>query len=102
MTITEHHLPGRIEWQDERGRRHRADGPAVVYPDGSKEWWLEGRLSRSDGPAIEDASGWCEWWIAGRDASSSHPVLLRARREERARMRPTRTQSLKAAFTGSR
>jgi len=21
---------------------HREDGPAVIYPDGSREWWLKG------------------------------------------------------------
>ena len=22
---------------------HRVDGPAVIYPDGTKEWWLHGK-----------------------------------------------------------
>lgn len=24
------------------GKRHREDGPAIEYPDGSKEWWENG------------------------------------------------------------
>ena len=28
-----------------------------VYPNGDKEWWLNGKLHREDGPAIEDADG---------------------------------------------
>lgn len=37
-------------WQDGReewfygGQRHRENGPAIVRPDGSNEWWIGGRL----------------------------------------------------------
>tara|TARA_R110002126_G_scaffold60959_4_gene158118 strand:- start:64 stop:306 length:243 start_codon:yes stop_codon:yes gene_type:complete len=24
------------------GQRHREDGPTIEYPDGRKEWWLNG------------------------------------------------------------
>jgi len=24
------------------GKRHRIDGPAIEYVDGSKEWWVNG------------------------------------------------------------
>ena len=33
------------------GYLHREDGPAVIYTDGSKEWWIRGNLHREDGPA---------------------------------------------------
>src|SRR6059058_3002005 len=26
----------------QNGKRHRTDGPAVEWPDGTREWWLEG------------------------------------------------------------
>jgi hypothetical protein len=32
---------------------HRADGPAVEYPDGSTLWWVNGKRHRIDGPAID-------------------------------------------------
>ena len=32
---------GAIEWRL-YGRVHRLGGPAVVYPDGSDEWWVSG------------------------------------------------------------
>ena len=38
-------------------KRHREDGPAVEYADGSKEWYLNGKLHREDGPACEYADG---------------------------------------------
>lgn len=37
-------------WDDDakqfwlNGKRHREDGPAVIYPDGSMEWWFEGEF----------------------------------------------------------
>ena len=31
---------------------HRVDGPAVEYPNGDKEWWVNGKRHREDGPAV--------------------------------------------------
>jgi hypothetical protein len=28
------------------GKRHRIDGPASEYSDGTKEWWINGRLQK--------------------------------------------------------
>lgn len=39
------------------GERHREDGPAVIYANGSVEYWQNGQLHRLDGPAIMDADG---------------------------------------------
>lgn len=30
-------------WHNSSGHYHRTDGPAVEYPDGSKEWWIDGK-----------------------------------------------------------
>ena len=30
-------------WFNKQGQRHREDGPAVVWSDGCKEWWLNGK-----------------------------------------------------------
>jgi hypothetical protein len=51
-------------WRD--GRRHRADGPAVVHPDGMQEWWRGGRRHRDDGPAVVFADGRQEYWCDGQ------------------------------------
>jgi hypothetical protein len=37
-----------------------------VYPDGDKEWWLNGKLHREDGPAFEDSDGYKAWWLNGK------------------------------------
>jgi hypothetical protein len=34
----------------------------AIYPDGTKEWWLNGHCHREDGPAIEWSDGKKEWW----------------------------------------
>lgn len=44
---------------------HRLDGPAVVWVDGTKQWWVDGKPHRLDGPAVEWSSGVKEWAING-------------------------------------
>jgi hypothetical protein len=46
--------------------RHRLDGPAIEYADGSRTWWVDGKRHRIDGPAIEYADGGKEWWVNGK------------------------------------
>jgi hypothetical protein len=47
-------------------QRHRTDGPAIEFADGSKEWWLNGQRHRTDGPAVEWANGDKSWFLNGR------------------------------------
>jgi len=60
-----------VVWPDETkqwyldGKRHREDGPAIEYSDGSKEWFLNGKLHREDGPAVEWVNGTKVWCING-------------------------------------
>ena len=46
--------------------RHREDGPAIEWADGSKSWYLNGKRHHEDGPAIEwvDGSKW--WYLNGQ------------------------------------
>jgi hypothetical protein len=55
------------------GKRHREDGPAWENLDGSKLWYLNGRLHREDGPACEYPNGTKEWWLNGNNI---HPEVL--------------------------
>ena len=34
------------------GKIHNKEGPAVVYPDGTREWWFNGKRHNINGPAI--------------------------------------------------
>ena len=45
--------------------RHREDGPAIEWVDGTKVWYINGERHREDGPAIEDADGYKAWYING-------------------------------------
>ena len=46
--------------------RHRLDGPAVEYTDGSKEYYVYGKLHRLDGPAREWSDGQKEYYVEGK------------------------------------
>ena len=53
-------------WTDGEGELHRdGDLPALIYPEGSKEWWVHGQLHREGGPAVELVNGKREWWLRG-------------------------------------
>jgi len=56
----------RTEWHL-NGKRHREDGPAIGWADGSRYWWLNGKRHREDGPAIEWSDGSKEWWLNGKE-----------------------------------
>ena len=56
---------GTKEWTLD-GRRHRTNGPAREWADGSNEWWLDGNYHRTDGPACEYSDGSKEWWLDGK------------------------------------
>ena len=49
------------------GKRHREDGPAIVWASGDQMWWLNGERHRIDGPAIIWADSSKEWYIHGED-----------------------------------
>lgn len=45
-------------------KRHRVNGPAVIWSDGTGYWWLNGDWHRYYGPRTKNATA--EWWINGR------------------------------------
>ena len=47
------------------GKRHRLDGPAIIWNDGSKSWFVHGKRHRLDGPAIIRADGTKDWLVNG-------------------------------------
>jgi len=66
---------GTQEWRL-YGKRHRADGPAVISPDGYEAWYLNGRLHRADGPAITYPDGAEEWWLDGKLHRTDGPAIV--------------------------
>ena len=41
-------VDGVIEWRDQDGELHRVGGPAAIYPDGRRIWFLEGEKMREE------------------------------------------------------
>ena len=56
---------GNKRYYHHSGQRHREDGPAVEWHDGSKFWFQNNSCHRVDGPAVTWTSGNMEWWIHG-------------------------------------
>ena len=65
---------GDKEWRL-NGKYHREDGPAIEYADGSKEWRLNGKYHREDGPAIEDPNGYKAWYLNGKLHREDGPAV---------------------------
>ena len=57
---------------------HRTDGPAVEWPDGHKQWWVDEKLHRLDGPAVEYANGEKEWYVNDKELSEKQFNALSA------------------------
>lgn len=81
MTLPSKKLVGKggvVEWRfggKRDGMLHRVDGPAVVRPDGAKEWFLNGRMHRVGGPAVEYANGYSEWYENGERHRVGGPAV---------------------------
>jgi hypothetical protein len=58
-------LNDRIEYHNEKGERHRENGPAVIFNNGTKQWRINGKLHREDGPAVILSCGEEDWWLNG-------------------------------------
>ena len=51
------------------GKRHRENGPAIIWYNGHKEWCIDGKLHREDGPAIECTDGRVYWYLNGKQVT---------------------------------
>ena len=61
---------GTREWRL-NGKPSRENGPAIEYGDGCKAWYLNGNLHREDGPAIEHTSGYKAWYLNGEELTKA-------------------------------
>jgi hypothetical protein len=82
MTIRHREDGPAIEWADGtkkwylNDKLHREDGPAVEYSNGTKYWYLNDKLHREDGPAIEWAIGTKSWWLHGKEVTEAEHKRL--------------------------
>jgi hypothetical protein len=51
------------------GLRHREDGPAIEYQDGTKAWFINDKRHREDGPAIVYYNNAKSWYLNGIEYS---------------------------------
>ena len=58
------------------GKRHREDGPAIIYADGEQRWYLNGELHREDGPAVIGANGYQAWYLNGKRHREDGPAII--------------------------
>ena len=59
------------------GERHREDGPAIEWHDGTKEWYLNGEQHRKNGPAHETADGgYKSWYLNGKLHKEDGPARV--------------------------
>ncbi len=60
--------------------KHRLDGPAMEFADGTKQWYQNDLLHRLDGPAIERPNGYKAWWVNGEEYTEEeywqHPDVI--------------------------
>jgi len=82
---TRHRIDGpAVEWSDGSkewwvdGKKHRLDGPAYEQANGSKAWYVDGKLHRLDGSAIEQADGYKEWYVEGQLHRLDGPAVIYA------------------------
>ena len=47
-----------------------------VLADGKRVWHLNGQLHREDGPAVEWPDGMCEWWLNGERQPDPPPPVM--------------------------
>lgn len=55
-----------ISYRDSRGRLHREDGPAAIYPNGIEFWYYNGVQHRDGGPSTIFSNGTQSWHINGK------------------------------------
>ena len=55
------------------GKYHREGGPAIEWSNGAKVWFLNGKRHREDGPAYEEPDGYKAWYLNGEEV---HPETL--------------------------
>jgi len=71
-------ISGIRRWRLPNGDFHRADGPAIEYPNGEKEWYINGKMHRKNGPAwIRKFRNYStkRWYINGFQHRTNGPAI---------------------------
>lgn len=55
---------------------HRANGPAIIYPDGAQFWFYNGHRHRNSGPAVTLSNYYVEYWVKGQELSEYEHMFI--------------------------
>ena len=55
--------------------RHRRNGPAQIFSDGTKEWWIDGKMHREGYPAHVRGDGSWIWYHLGKIHRDDGPAI---------------------------
>jgi len=58
------------------GKLHNDNGPAIVYSNGTQEWYKDGKCHRDNGPAIVYSNGYKVWYKNGKYHREDGPALI--------------------------
>jgi hypothetical protein len=67
---------GTIRYRNADGERHNPYGPAVVWKDGHKFYYINGKLHNPNGPAIVWPDGGQEYWINDQPHNPHGPAII--------------------------
>ena len=72
---------GIVRHNDANGKLHNPYGPAIIWPNGTKVYYIHGKLHRTDGPAIIYPNGSKEYWVNGKQLSEKEFNKLYGKKE---------------------
>ena len=67
---------GNIFWINDKGERHRLDGPALITTKGALKWYKNNKPHRLDGPAIKYKNGVEKWFKEGNLHREDGPAIV--------------------------
>ena len=76
---------GTKRWYNDQGQYHCEHGPAVIFSDGTKGWFINGKRHNENGPAIIYDIGNKYWYLNGIEYTES---------EWKAKLNPTKELTL--------
>jgi hypothetical protein len=64
-----------LKYYNNAQQLHKENGPAVIYPNGDQEWWLNGHRHRADGPAMTNRN-FTAWFSDGKLHNTNGPAIV--------------------------
>ena len=67
-------INGTERWYNDQDQYHCEHGPAIIFANGSKQWFINSKLHNEHGPAIIFANGTKYWYINGNLHNENGPA----------------------------